>query len=209
MWSDTYCFMKPFGLSLALVLGSAGPALAQAGHAIKLNPVSAGLGTGSLFYEHRLAERRSAQLGGAFTRILDGDRRFTGLTITPEYRFYLAGRAPGGFYLGPFARFRSFRMTSPVVRFDEDGRPYKELRTGRTRTYGAGAVAGWQWVFFRHLSLDVYAGPSYSFGTFTTSDGSSADEFDDFNNLKGIGIRFSQMFRGAGLRSGFTLGFAW
>lgn len=201
--------MKPFLLSLALLAGSTGAALGQAAHAVKLNPFSAGLSTGALFYEHRLAERRSAQLGLALTYMHPDNTRLSGLTIVPEYRFYLAGQALDGFYLGPFARFRAFRMSTPVVEFDDNGRIYTEQRVGHTYTVGGGVVAGWQWLLGRHVTLDLYGGPSYNLSAFSATDGSSASSYDDDSHIYGVGLRFSRMFDGLGLRSGFTVGFAW
>lgn len=201
--------MKSFVLSLILLAGSAGAALGQAAHGIKLNPFSAGIRTASLFYEHRLGERRSAQLGVALTSMRPDDTHLDGLTLVPEYRFYLSGQALDGFYLAPFARFRTFRMSAPTIKFDDNGRAYTEDRVGRTRTIGGGVVAGWQWLLGRHITLDVYAGPSYNASTFSANDGTPATEYDDYSRIYNIGLRFSRMFDGAGLRSGFTVGFAW
>ncbi len=46
--------------------------------------------TGSFFYEHKLNEASSLQLGGLVTHIGLGDTNISGFAITPEYRRYLS-----------------------------------------------------------------------------------------------------------------------
>ncbi|RTQ49288.1 DUF3575 domain-containing protein [Hymenobacter gummosus] len=200
--------MKHAVLALMLLAGSATTALAQRTHAIKLNVLSTGVRTASLFYEHKVRERGSAQLGLALTSLGSGDNRLSGVTLTPEYRFYLSGQALDGFYVAPFVRFRSFKMTAPSNQFDQYGNPSTEIYTGRTQTFGGGVVAGYQWLISERLTLDVYGGLSHSFSSFSSKEGISAGEFDDYSRLSGVGLSFSRMFSNTGLRSGFTFGVA-
>lgn len=200
--------MKQLLLSLALLAG-APAALAQQAHAIKLNVLSSAIRTGSFFYEHKLSERSSAQLGLAYTALKSGDSRLQGVTVTPEYRYYFSGEALDGFYVGPFARLRSFRMTVPDQRFDNNGMVYRVDRTASSLTFGGGAVIGRQWLVGNHITLDLFTGLSYNASTFSGKDGVTKDEFDDISgSLDNFGVRFSGMFSGTGLRSGFTVGFA-
>jgi Protein of unknown function (DUF3575) len=192
--------MKQVVLSLALLAASATAASAQRAHAIKINPVSAAVRTGSLFYEHKVGDNSSAQLGLAITDCRvgasDTKSRLTGITIMPEYRFYLSGEALDGFYLAPFLRFRSFRASDQV--WEYDGYTNTDVyvdRRANIMAYGGGAVAGRQWLVADQITLDIYLGLSQNGSFFSTKDNVTAQDFDyDFDGL--------------GIRSGFTLGVA-
>ncbi|GAB2969593.1 hypothetical protein GCM10027048_45590 [Hymenobacter coalescens] len=179
-----------------LVAGS-GTAAAQQAHALKLNVFSPVIRTGSFFYEHKTGAHRSAQLGAAYTNIKYGYTRRRGVTLTPEYRFYLTGDALDGFYLGPFVRFRGFKMSTEVTRFDDAGNPYQLARTGNSYTLGGGVVAGRQWLLGDHITLDVYGGPSFSGSRFRFHQDAERLDFDN-----------TGMFDGFGIRTGFTFGLA-
>jgi hypothetical protein len=55
---------------------------------LKINTLSLFLGTGSIFYERKLSDMVSGQLGIAYMGFKLSETRFTGLILTPEIRIY-------------------------------------------------------------------------------------------------------------------------
>ena len=148
---------------------------------IKINPLSALLRTGSVFYERKVDDGMSVQLGVAYTGIKLDDTKFTGLAVTPEVRFYLKKHAPTGLYAAPFLRYQNYSVSDDTDK-------------GKYTSFGGGAVMGYQWVFGSGFALDLFFGPSYNNGEYKASQGSNEPE------IKG-GIE------GFGLRTGVTIGF--
>ena len=153
----------------------------DAENTIKINPLSALLSTGSIFYERKINDGVSAQLGLAYTGIKLSDVKFTGLAITPEVRFYLKQRAISGLYAAPFLRYQDYTVT--------DGSD-----KGKYSSFGGGALIGRQWVYGSGFVLDIFFGPSYNNGTYKATQGNNEPD------IKG-GIE------GFGIRTGITLGF--
>jgi hypothetical protein len=113
---------------------------------IKVNLFSPVVLTGSFFYERALNEKSSAILGLAYTGIKiksgSSETKISGLTITPEYRFYLGDdEAPRGFYVGPFLRFRTFKLTES-----------SSSSEGSMNIFGGGVIVGKQWLFNDRIS---------------------------------------------------------
>src|SRR5690349_1038765 len=81
--------------------------------AIKINPLSLFLITGNVAYEHATTANQSFQVGLFYSGVSISGLKYSGLGITPEYRFYFAGHkeALNGVYAAPFARFQSFTFT--------------------------------------------------------------------------------------------------
>lgn len=152
----------------------------DAKNAIKINPLSALLSTGSVFYERKINEGTSLQLGVAYTGIKLDETKFEGLAITPEVRFYLNQKAISGLYFGPFVKYQNFTVT--------DGSD-----KGTYSSFGGGALIGRQWVYQSKFVLDLFFGPSYNNGSYNVKSGTEPE-------IKG-GID------GFGLRAGLTLGF--
>ena len=153
---------------------------------IKFNPLSALVGTGSVFYEHKIDDKHSWQLGVAYMGLKIDNVKFSGLAITPEYRIYLRKNALSGVYLGPYLRYQNYALkdTEPTDTF-----------TGTYSSFGGGCVFGRQWIYRSGLVFDLFAGPSFNSGKIEVTSGSgSADE-------PGLGIN------GFGLRIGLALGF--
>ena len=163
---------------LITVLLSAGISLKsiaqEASNTVKINPISALLRTGSVFYEHKLSEKTSVQLGAAFTGLKLGDTKFTGFSVTPEYRFYPKASALSGVYLGPYARYQNFTVKD-------------DTNTGSYSSIGGGVVIGRQWVYKSGFVLDLFFGPSYNAGKVKADDGS--DEPEVSGSIDGFGIR--------------------
>lgn len=211
------------------------PASAQK-NVIKVNPLSVFLLTGSGAYERALTPNISAQIGGYYSGLtLDGDWLdgnaigYKVWAVTPEVRFYPGMRkdAPRGFFIGPFARVRNanvqgqldFTIPNTDVNIQEQG-------TVNVRSYGGGAVLGYQAVVLKHLSLEAFVGPGiYVSDVDVTTQGTVTSEvaaqLEEFNELTGgftDGVNEGLQsfipnyrgpdFNGVGVRAGVTIGIA-
>ena len=61
-------------------------------NAIKINPLSLFFATGNVSYERAVSTNQSFQLGLFYSGVSISDVKYSGLGITPEYRFYIAGK---------------------------------------------------------------------------------------------------------------------
>lgn len=141
---------------------------------LKINPLSALLRTGSIFYERKIDETMSAQLGVAYTGVSLSDTKFTGLALTPEVRFYVKKNAPRGMYAAPFLKYQDYTIT------DEEDK-------GSYRSFGGGLLLGHQWIYNSGFVLDLFFGPSYNNGTYKATAGSN--EPDIKGGIEGFGLR--------------------
>lgn len=80
-------------------------------NAIKLNPLSLIFATGNVAYERAVSENSSIQLGVFYSGVSISDLKYTGLGITPEYRFYFAGNRQA--LNGVYAAFRALPELYP------------------------------------------------------------------------------------------------
>lgn len=176
-------------LVVACIFLSAGVLKAQESshqQAIKINPLSLFLLTGNVSYERAVTENQSFQIGAFYSGMSIGDVKYSGLGITPEYRFYFAGRkeALNGVYAAPFLRYQSFtfkdKQTTDKANFS---------------SFGGGATIGWEKTWDSGFVLDIFAGPSYNAGKFKNE--SDEETFDISSGVNGFGVR-----------TGITLGFA-
>lgn len=190
--------MKTLTTSLLLAAGlllNARSASAQS-NALKVNLLSPLFKTGSFFYERKLNDASSLQLGGLVTHWGIGDTKISGFAFTPEYRRYLSDGKQGmeGFYVAPFVRFQQLGLSSTSS--DDNGTPLTAKAT--LNTLGGGLVVGHQWLFQRRITLDTFFGPSYNSNLVKvgadTNEGSAS--FD-------VGS-----FQGFSIRTGVTLGVA-
>jgi hypothetical protein len=155
-------------------------------NAIKINPLSLVLATGNVSYERAISENKSVQAGVYYSSFSLSDLKYQGFGITPEFRYYFAGRkeALNGMYVAPFARTQNFSLT-------EKG--YSQNKASFT-AIGGGATIGWQKMWNSGFVLDMFAGPSYS--SMTLKAENEDEEFDVRGGFTGFGIR-----------TGLTLGF--
>ena len=187
--------MKKILLAAAAVAATSASAVAQ-DNVIKVNILSPLVKTGSFFYEHKLNDNSSLQLGLLFTSWKDGGSKVSGFGITPEYRFYLSERspAPDGFYVAPYLRYQSLKLSDTYPSFNGTAMTTDEATLN---TFGGGIVVGRQWIFKRRFSLDVFLGPGYNGGEVTVkSSGSDPETFDP------------GPFKGFTVRTGITFGIA-
>lgn len=157
---------------------------AQKENAIKINIFSPVVKTLNVQYERKINATSSVQLGFFYTGYSISETSFSGIGITPEYRFYLSDtEAPQGVYIAPFARYQNFTLTES-----------SSNSKGTLSTFGGGVILGKQWIFKEKIVLDIFIGPSYSSGTVKVTSGSNT--FD------------TGAFDGFGIRTGVCFGFA-
>ncbi len=178
-------------LSLMLCLGLFGvnTVSAQKQNAIKLNPLALAFSNVSVSYERFFSEKASFQIqGGYWLGGTIGDAKFSGFSTTPEVRFYVSDtESPKGFYLAPFGRYESWSVVDKTDANDK----------ASISRIGGGAVAGYQFLFGKTVTMDIFTGPRY-YSTSYKYDGTTSA--DDLNT--------GQLGAGFGLRFGATLGVA-
>jgi hypothetical protein len=85
---------------------------------------------------------------------------FQKFTLTAEYRLYLSGKAPQGFYLAPFARYSKMTMSQNYSFIDSDNTTHNPLISGNFTGFGGGLLAGAQWTMGKSVVVDLWlAGP--------------------------------------------------
>lgn len=182
--------MKKSLLVATFVAASATSALAQ-DNVLKVNILSPIVKTGSFFYERKLTDNSSFQLGLLFTNFKVSDEdRITGFAITPEYRFYLSERTTAlqGFYVGPFLRYQNLTIKTDNTYY---GGTSSETSLN---TFGGGVVVGRHWIFKERFSLDAFLGPSYNAGNIEDEDSSSGTVSYDPGPFDGFGLRAGVTF---------------
>jgi hypothetical protein len=157
------------------------PAVSTDKNVLKVNALSVFLGTGSVFYEHKFSDNISGQLGVAYLGLKLGDTKFSGLILTPEFRFYPKKNAIDGMYIAPYLRYQNFTLQSGDNK-------------GTLSTMGGGLLFGRQWITNSGFTMDLFFGGHYSGSKVKVTSGT--DTFDS-DRLSGFGVRI-----------GFALGFA-
>jgi hypothetical protein len=173
-------------LSLVLLLtisSFAQPVVSTEKNVLKVNTLSLFLGTGSIFYERKISDLTSAQLGVCYMNFKLDDTKFTGLILTPELRIYPKKNAIDGFYLSPYLRYQKFTVENK----NTDSK-------GTLTSMGGGLVFGRQWITDSGFTMDLFFGGHY--GSADVKVDSGTDSFD------------SNFFDGFRMRVGFALGFA-
>ncbi len=170
-------------ITLAVLLVFAVTGKAQE-NVFKINIFSPIVKTFNVSYERKLSASSSLQLGFFYTGYKSGDTKFSGIGVTPEYRFYLSeSEAPVGVYVAPFLRYQNFKLEEEATNSE-----------GTLSMFGGGLVIGKQWIFKERISLDIFLGPQYATGDVKATSGQ--DTFD------------TDVFDGFGIRTGLTLGIA-
>jgi opacity protein-like surface antigen len=150
----------------------------------KVNILSPIVRTGSVFYERKLGESTTGQLGFFYTGYSIDNLKLRGFGITPEFRYYASPDkgAMNGFYLAPFARYQNYTLT-------------EDANKGTFSSIGGGLLIGNQWMLKGGINIDLFIGPSISTGSIKVKSGT--DNFDLPFGLEGFGVR-----------SGLTVGIA-
>ncbi len=160
------------------------PAVSEEPNVVKVNTLSLLVGTGSLFYERKLSDNLSGQLGVGYISYKISDSKFTGLILTPEVRFYPKQNAIDGFYLAPYFRYQNFELKNTETN-----------DKGTYNNYGGGLAIGRQWITDSGFTMDLFFGGHYSKGSVSAESGTG----DTFDTAK---------FEGFRMRIGFSIGFA-
>ena len=155
-------------------------ALAQKSNVLKNNILSPIASTLNLQYERKISGNSSFQLGFYYAGFSIENTKFSGIGITPEYRFYLSDtEAPQGVYLAPFVRYQDFTVANGTDK-------------GTITTMGGGLIFGKQWLFKEKIALDIFLGPKYSSRSVSVTSGT--DSFDTGSGLSGFGLRAGVCF---------------
>ncbi|WP_026904972.1 DUF3575 domain-containing protein [Pedobacter glucosidilyticus] len=153
----------------------------EVNNTVKINPLSALFRIGSVFYERKMSDNLSLQLGVAYTGLKLDETKFSGFSTTPELRYYPKANALNGLYFGPFLRYQNYTVKD-------------DINEGSYTSFGGGAVLGRQWVYKSGFTLDLFFGPSYNAGKIKADDGSGEPEvngaIDGFGLRAGIAIGF-------------------
>jgi hypothetical protein len=195
-------FKKINLLALLIVMCGTFSAFAQSEklNAIKINPLSLIVSTVNVQYQRQYDPTHGFQIGVYFLGRSFGDTKFTGLGITPEFRWYFASESNmAGFYLGPYVRYENFSLTSTYNQtyYNNFGQYTTTTEASATLTgLGGGAVVGKQWVW-GSFTLDCFAGLGFTtYGVSIKSGSESAFTLNNFGTGVGLG------------RTGIALGFA-
>lgn len=143
---------------------------------IKLNLSSAGFGHYQLQYERVTGAKQSFALGlgitpksklplsGTISASLDEgsnekkafeSTRYSKLTITPEYRFYLGKKeSPGGFYFSTLLRYSNVKFENEYTYTSESDNKHTFNVDGSMNGYGLGVMIGVQWLLGDVVTLD-------------------------------------------------------
>lgn len=160
------------------------PAVSTEKNVLKVNTLSLFLGTGSIFYERKISDLTSAQLGVGYMSVKLGDTKFTGLILTPEIRIYAKKNAIDGFYISPYFRYQNYTLENTQT-----------SSKGTLTSLGGGLVFGRQWITNSGFTMDLFFGGHYGSSDVKVDNGT--DSFDKTN-----------LFEGFRMRVGFALGFA-
>lgn len=193
----TCLFLITLYFAISTTLFAQSKSAASVDNVVKINPLSFVVQTVSVFYERKIADNKSIQLGLLYTGFGVDGTDYSGFGITPEYRYYFSGDgAPSGWFLGPYVRYQNLTLE----------REYSDFFSGTTTTskdkytldsFGGGVVIGRQWVFSSGVSLEFFLGPNYSGGTLKAKSTNSGNTTVDLNGA----------FDGFGLRAGVTVGY--
>jgi hypothetical protein len=151
---------------------------------LKINTLSFFVLTPTIFYERKLSDMTSAQLGVAYMGYKITDVRFSGLILTPEFRFYPKKNAIDGFYIAPYFRYMNLSVKST-----------SDDANASLTVMGGGLLFGRQWITKSGFNMDLFFGAHYGSGSAKANSGNTSW----FNN---------NLFSGFRTRVGFAIGFA-
>ena len=157
------------------------PQVAPEKNVLKINSLSLFLATGSVFYERKLSDGTSGQLGLAYVGLKIQDTRFTGIILTPEVRIYPKKNAIDGFYVAPYLRYQNYTLQSGSDR-------------GSLSSIGGGFLFGREWITKSGFTMDLFFGGHYGSSNIKVDSGT-----DSFK---------TNLITGFGIRVGFAIGFA-
>lgn len=152
---------------VAVIFLISGSAFAQTGvkpNVIKVNPLGALFGSGTIAYERAFGHKSSIVIGPSFGIFTYDHFRYTTYGLSAEYRYYFTGIAPRGTYaaVGGNADFGTTKF------IDYEG-------SFNTKTNVSGfrgkIIAGHQWIWKSGFSLELNAGGQYILYNFRDKEG--------------------------------------
>jgi len=192
----------PFSLIKAQ---DAEPSVKPGKNIFKVNLSAVALSHYSFQYERVVSKKQSFAIGFGFSPSVDlpfkkdlSDQfggnsdaaraiettKFTKITITPEYRFYVGKRdAPEGFYIAPFARYVTMDLSQDYTFTPKSGNLHLAHIDGKLSGYGGGLMFGAQWLLGKQkrVSIDWWIAGAF-FGSFTDGDFHGTDpEMDELD----------------------------
>ena len=175
---------------------------------VKLNPLSLAALAFSPSYERVISENMSLQLGVQYifkrdVPFTDQRLRFGGWSVTPELRYFPGGKAPTGFYVAPFFRYRKLDVRGDVTVDvpNSSGGSSKQTFDGQlvSNNYSGGVLVGGQWIFNGGFSLEAFIGPYVSGRSLVVKESTTKSNYDIPGILTGSPVW---------IRAGFTVGYA-
>jgi hypothetical protein len=150
---------------------------------LKVNTLALIIGTGSVFYERKVTDLISAQLGVGYLNYTISDSKFKGLILTPECKFYIRNNAIDGFYISPYLRYNQYNYSNSETSGE-----------GKYTSMGGGVAFGRQWIFKKGFVMDLFFGGHYTDGKVDITSGDNPADVTKFEGFK--------------TRAGFAIGFA-
>jgi len=154
---------------------------------VKVNPVGLIFGSAQLGYERVLTDKSAIEISASYTRLdvtFDNSTSQTdinGFGAEGKYKLYFSSSkdAPRGWYAAPLVNYSNISGDSG----DSEG---------SVSIFGAGAVAGYQWVFGRNnsgFSLDLNLGAQYA--SISTDGNITSTDVDSVIPRLGIAIGYA------------------
>lgn len=153
-----------------LLTASAAFAQSEKPNVVKINPLGALAGLGSLAYERAITDKSSLVLAPTFGFFKSGGSKLSVYGLGAEYRFYFTGLAPEGTYFAP--------GVGGVIGTAKDEDNEKATVRGLT----AKLVIGHQWIWNGGFTLDLNGGIQYI--NLNAKDNNSS--YNDNGDLSGI-----------------------
>jgi hypothetical protein len=150
---------------------------------VKANPLALLGGTDLLSYEFGVADQSTIVLGVGYGGYKLGGADYTSFGGEAQYRYYFSEKFKGWYGAGR-ASFSSGEVKTDFsgLGFDSNGTSSKQDFT----SFGAGVLAGYQWVFDSGFVIDLNLGAAYSKFDYKSSASNSEDNIT--LDLKGSGI---------------------
>ncbi|MCX7696339.1 MAG: DUF3575 domain-containing protein [Bacteroidales bacterium] len=171
---------------------------------VKVNTLSLLISTFSSFYERKLTDLHSAQIGFYFTTYssyLTGsqDSRYTGFGLTPEFRYYF-NKVFEDYYVAPFIRYQNWSVRDVYIQ-DDPSTPQVDEKTFEARVilqmFGGGILIGKEYIINERIVADFFIGPAYYTSSQKVINSGSSDY--EYNGI---------VFDGFSIRFGTCIGFA-
>lgn len=204
-------------------------------NAIKFNLVSPIFNTINLSYQRMLTPYKSLQVTAAYTNFDDfkedhsiDKNSVKGLNLTADYRINFSGYGLNGWYISPFARYLNYSKDSYKESIGYDY-SYDLQEKSSYQSIGVGLLVGKQFIIKNTITIDLFAGPSFSFlvnqnrkiNYNVSSSGNNyyyeSFYYDDYRNANVIDENLrsylgdvipNNYLRGYGIRAGINIGFA-